>query len=89
MKIIVCKGCLSKMEAVDERGDLACSICIGIDKNSGVPIEVEVDMSNVRCGYCGTNLKDSEWAGNSEPPFFQYDPKTKSGSFYCGCRGWD
>lgn len=79
MKVIVCKGCGARIQGVKSDGSLACPICIGIEPESGIPVEVEMP-DEVECIYCRHKRKTSQ-----ELPFL--DAKTKT--YYCGCRGWD
>jgi hypothetical protein len=79
MKIKVCKGCGEVQ--ISPNG---CPICYGINKDSGIMIEVEIDETKLQCPYCKKyyNPKTSSY---KEPPFANY----KTMSYYCGCRGWD
>ena len=79
MKMIVCKGCGTKMEAVDQHGKPACPICCGISPDSSIPIEVEApDVA--KCSFCGKEAIVSERLAF-------YD--SRDNTYYCGCRGWD
>ncbi len=55
MKIIVCKGCGQVMQAIDNRtGKPACVTCIGLSKDSGIPVEVDMP-EELTCNYhCGS-----------------------------------
>lgn len=79
MKVTVCKGCGTRMMAVDSDGKPACPICIGISPDSGIPVEVEVP-NTAKCVYCGTEAEASD-----RLPFYS----ARDNTYYCGCRGWD
>jgi protein-disulfide isomerase len=80
--------------AVDRDGKPACPICIGLHKDSGVPVEVDIP-NKAHCSYCKVEAvydeKTKLWTiGKStetykELPFYN----SKTNTFYCGCRGWD
>jgi len=79
VKIIVCKGCGGKMEAVDEQGNPACITCAGISPNNSIPVEMEVpDIA--KCVYCGKEAQVTQ-----DLPFYN----SRNNTYYCGCRGWD
>ena len=84
MKITVCKGCGQKMQAIDQDGKPACTTCIGLHKDSGIPIEIEVDIENAKCCYCKKIATKSSFDLDNLP---FYDSTTNT--YYCGCRGWE
>ena len=83
--MIVCKGCGTRMMAKDENGNASCAICIGINKDSGIAIEVNLP-AQLRCIDCKrvsetVNLL-KRW---KSIPFVN----PSEGTYYCGCRGWE
>lgn len=85
MKVTVCKGCGSIMNATNKDGKSICLTCIGIEPESGVPVEVELPET-VRCDTCGKVRKVSDVLEDYVTiPFFN----AKDGTYYCGCRGFN
>ena len=79
MIVTVCKGCGTKMMATDSEGKPACPICIGLNPESGIPLEVDMP-DTVKCSYCKKEIPTKP-----SLPFLD----SKRGTYYCGCRGWD
>jgi hypothetical protein len=85
MKVKVCQGCGHTFFAVDGKGKPSCPICFGIDKNSGVPIEVELPKT-FTCSSCKKEAKTEDILKQYVSiPF----ANPTEGIYYCGCRGWD
>jgi len=81
----VCKGCGSQIQATDGKGNPACPICIGINKDSGIVVEIN-HPDVYMCEICKKERKTKEllkcW---KNIPF----ANPSRGTYYCGCRGWD
>lgn len=67
-----------------------CVICVGSNKLAE-EVEKEVIKGNeglegrkARCSLCGKET-DSRW----DLPFFEFNKKYSTDTYYCGCRGWD
>jgi hypothetical protein len=62
-----------------------CAICVPKPEAFQVATG-EIDLSGriAKCRYCGAEMPSS-----LNLPFFSYNEKLKSDSFYCGCWGWD
>ena len=79
MRVQICKGC-----GTNDIQDNKCPICIGLNKDSGEIIEVEINENELVCCYCGKPWKKFK-NQYKEPPFMDINKKT----FYCGCMGWE
>ena len=75
----VCKGCGTKLMGIDEKGNPACPICIGINKDSGKIKNIKTPKY-AYCIYCKAKQKN-----NGGLAFYNANTNT----FYCGCFGWD
>ena len=73
MKLTVCRGCKRIMGAVDKNGKPACAICIGIDPENSIPIEIDTKDEPILCSYCKKSLEQSGFKP-PEIPFFAYHP---------------
>jgi len=91
MKIVVCKGCLNKMMAVDKEGKPACVVCHGFP-DSGIPMEIDFPEI-ATCESCGKKHKVNE-----NLPFLRLSKPHKKvhpdsdkihAHYYCGCKGWE
>ena len=67
-------------------GKPICAICFGITPDAEIIADTAPDLTGrkARCKYC-SEVRDSK----ASLPFFEYRPKQKTDSFYCGCRGWN
>lgn len=73
MKIIICKGCMSEMQARNiKTGNPVCTTCIGLEKESGIPIEINTYDEHITCTDC-----NKKWKGKDVPPFFKFHPIEK------------
>ena len=80
LKVKVCSKCGHILMASDMVGNPACPICDGKDFQ-------DVDLpERLECIYCKKEKSIEEilkiW---KNPPFYQHG----TGTYYCGCRGWD
>lgn len=79
MKVKICKSC-----GTNDIQDNKCPVCIGLNKDSGQIIEVEVNENELVCYMCGKSWELFEKT-YKEPPFLSINKKT----FYCGCEGFE
>jgi len=75
----VCKGCGNEMNGATVCGTPVCSACIGLNKESGKPVRVKIELKDLKCESCGKRHRRG-----TNLFCINYQNKT----FYCGCRGW-
>ena len=87
-----CKGCGTELTATNGKGELACPICFGMNKDSGVVVEKPDNEKGYVCLYCKKISKKPIAFSNPEPTgvHFQKGGKWEGlGEHYDGCFGWD
>lgn len=78
--------CGHRANAVNEKKEPCCAICIGMDPKAELVAleEVALDGRKAVCSYCSR-----EESSSLSLPFFAYQPQVANDAYYCGCRGWD
>jgi uncharacterized Zn finger protein (UPF0148 family) len=81
LKILSCKGCgMSQFARDTKTGEPACPICGS--REFGM---VELPEA-LTCDTCHTERSlNAIIRSHGSPPFYKHG----SGTYYCGCRGWD